>query len=73
MGVKVSELYALWVEQAYNDARKKVNEDNRALKGLNPDGDYAAAIKGMLALHEEAAKVYERALIDVMRKQQEAA
>ena len=67
--MKVSELYAFWVENAWNDARKKANESRRALNGLNPDGDYAAAIRGMMVLHEEAAKVYERALAEIMQKQ----
>lgn len=67
--MKVSELYAFWVENAWNDARKKANDSRRALKGLNPDGDYAAAIRGMMVLHDEAAKVYEHALADIMQKQ----
>jgi len=69
MTTNVSDLYELWVTQAWADARKRVNENRRALNGLNPDGPYAAAIRGMLALHEESAKVYERAMADVIRKQ----
>jgi hypothetical protein len=72
MALKVSELYEFWLGNAHKDAVKRANECERALVGLNPEGPYAAAIRGMMEAHRDAAYVYKSRLVAASIAKQEA-